>query len=430
MTVALACTCFGHASVAGQLALGAGGGVEYTSNPTHIPEDSHHDVIRSVFAGLAYRERTPELTARIDGLAEYRDYRYDSYGEEVVGDLDAFVTWGIVPQTFLWRFVDRYHQATIDPLVVDTPANRTNTNIAATGPDLLLRLGARNTLLIGGRVADVAVQDSVGGADLDNNRYSGHTGWRYDLSSATSVSLNYSGIKVDYDDSVANENFVRHDYFMRLHGRPGPTRYDFDWGTTRIYRDVREPLSGRLARLMLGRQIASNTDIRLRLASEFSDTGGELSPLVDPESWEGAITLLPAVLTTDIFYSKRADLIFNRTGQLGLNVGLGWRELDYEIEPDDNQSIQALLGMSYRLSPRTTSGLSFQYRHTKWLEQNRTEDRYAVVLRLGWQLNRYWTTNFWVGHDAQDSTDLVSNYADSRVGMNVVYRTHPLFSAR
>ncbi|MEJ2106540.1 MAG: hypothetical protein P8X48_04295, partial [Acidiferrobacteraceae bacterium] len=141
-----------HARAA-QTAFLAGYSLEYSDNITRSLSPTS-DITQTLRLGGAYADTTS--TARIDVRGEgfYRDYVYDTFGNNLTGTLDANGLWIISPDRFTWAARDRLAMSTVDPLSPATPANQQRVNVFETGPDFRVRFSPVSSLILGSRVID------------------------------------------------------------------------------------------------------------------------------------------------------------------------------------------------------------------------------------------------------------------------------------
>ena len=180
---------------------------------------------------------------------------------------------------------DNFGQVAADPRSTVTAGNRRNVNFLTTGPDLTFPLGGTvNTLVLSGRYSrvnydgsnDSDISQNVNGGNGQNNvKYMGSLGLVHRLSEESSISLNGSSTRTQYD---ADPAFVLNaqDYDVRT------VSLGFDakgirttLGTSVGYTELRfdnEHHSGLLARFSLSRKIGTRSTLMAEVGTQYADT--------------------------------------------------------------------------------------------------------------------------------------------------------------
>ena len=177
----------------GELNFGGGYLAERDSNITHDPYRPTPEQTHIGFLGLAYQENSVSLTARVIAQAEARNFVNNTYSDDTFGYLDANVIWTMLPKRFSWTVNDIYRQTLLDLRLPDTPNNYSETNSFETGPDFTLPLSPANSIGLVARYGKYTVNGPG-----DNDRVSGTLSFSHELSTSSTVSLNYQGTEMHF----------------------------------------------------------------------------------------------------------------------------------------------------------------------------------------------------------------------------------------
>lgn len=424
---------------AGDFAYGLGYTASHSDNITRVPANERSEVTNSYLGGFAYMERTADLIAQVLAQGEFRDYRDDVFGDETVFNVRSSALWIISPQRFTWTVEDSFEEEQIDAAAADTPANRTNINSFSTGPDFYVRFSPVNTLALGARAGNV----STGSANADNNRFSGSARWLYQATGISTYSLNFQAMDVNYDDSVVNSDFTRHDIFLRADYRPSRSRYLFDLGTTQVNPERGRDLDGTLSRLSWIRQLTQESTFGLSASGEFSDTGTDVlaaasgatsvstSPAGIPTVAEDATIasdLASDAVTSDVYYAKRGEVFYNRRGSsFGVDFTAYGRELDFETTAQDRKETGGRFELAFFYSGATTVTLFTEQLKTDFQSFVREDTERDSGLRFNYRLSRTISLGLEGRRTDRSSTDPAEEYEENRVFLSVLYASSPLF---
>ena len=383
--------------------------------------------INSALAGVAYRENAPALDAHLLAQAEYRDYMDDTYNDGMFYFADASLLWRIAPQRLNWVLVDRYGQLTRDISLPDTPDNRINTNVLTTGPDILIRLGQVNTLVFGLRYGNASYSEG----SLDSNSYGASARWQYAANTEMTYSLNYEAVQLEYEDQILNDNFTRQDIFIRTDMHAARTRFQLDLGATQVNRDVAGETSGYLARLNWSQQLTSGSSAGMLVASEYLDAGTVfLSTATSPTVTPDVSSLTPATneVSNDFYYTKRAEIYYARIdGSFGLNARAYYRDIDYEVAPQDRLEAGGRLDVTYSLFSLLAATVYGSHLDIQYQGFTRDDRESETGIRLQYRVNRTVSATLDGRKTWRYSTDALQEYTDHRVLFSLLYSSSPLF---
>ena len=418
---------FAQSASAGEFAYGLGYVGEYSDNIQRVQANPQEEFINSVVAGVVYRENGPALDAHLQAQAEYRNYQNDIYTDGQLYNADASLLWRISPQQLNWVLVDRYDQITRDVTLPNTPGNQVNANVLNTGPDIYIRLGQVNTLVLEFRYGNAAYSD----ASLNNYRYGASVRWMYAASTETSYSLNYQAEQTNYRDDIKNDNSLRQDLFLRADRRQARARFLLDLGVTKIDRDRAGETTGPVARLTWAQQLTSESSAGILIASEYLDAGTALlSTVTSPTPVPAAPPPATSTggLTSDLYYQKRAEVFYKQGGgNIGLNTGAYYRDIDYEIALQDRIEAGWWLDVTYSPSSLLAATVYGSHMDTQYLSNDRNDRENEAGIRFLYRVNRNISATVDVWKTSHDSTDASQAYTDNRVLFSLLYSNSPLF---
>lgn len=391
--------------------------------------NEREDWVSSLLAGFAYQENTPDLTARVLAQADYRDYRKDVFSDETVYYLDSTLVWAVAPQQFTWTVDDTSRQIARDVTQQDVPTNRVDANVFSTGPDVFVRFGSVNTLVLGARYQDVYFEDS----NADSNRYSVLSRWLYQASPVTVLSLNVDSLRVAFDDDIANINFTRQDLFLRFNTRPSQSEFTLDLGATNIDRENASDVDGFLRRLTWVRQLTPVTTFGASFSGEFNDVGSSL--LARGTGTTGTISpsldtgLVQAVVSGDVFYAKGGEVFYSDVGTLfGLDFRVLKRDFDYETSPLDREEKAARAAITYYHSATLSTTAFATLTETSYQDFAREDDTHNAGLRFAYRLSRSLTLGLEGRRVSRSSTDTATEFTEKRGLLTLLYSSGPLYT--
>jgi hypothetical protein len=423
------------AAHAGEIGFGFGYVGAYSDNIRRAEGGSEEELTHALLGGLAYRENSADLAARLLGQVEYRDYSRNTYDDETVLLLDAAAVWTINPQRLIWTLEDRFDQLPQDATLADTPDNREAVNVFNTGPDLLLPLTPVDTLVVGARVGHSYFRES----DVDHNRYAGIVRLRHLAGPSTSYSLNLETIRVQYTDlpeppavsPVAD--YLREDLFMRMDRRTLLSRLVLDAGLTRIVPDTGDDYDGPLARLNWAQRVSSESSVGIAGGLEYQDVSGALlAGLADP-TVQDPITAPPQIPQTvtsgDIFYHKRAEVYYTRTGLfVGFRINVFYRDRDYEHVAQDQIARGGRTDWSYNFTETLTGNLYGEATRTDYQDFVRIDRDVNYGAWFGYRLNPNVSLRLEGRRYERRSAAALADYEETRAYLSLLYSSSPIFT--
>jgi hypothetical protein len=334
LVLLIAVLCWADRAIAAQLNFGAGYRAEYSDNLNRASSDRGDltDLTHILNGQFSFLENTNTIVARLNGSLESRRYQDDTFDPQTYYRLDAYGELFIWDRTFSWVAADGYRTLQVDPLLPDTPVNRTDSNVWATGPNFYLRLSPVDTAVFEGRYGRTWVENQ----SVDNSRVSYATRWVHRHSSLNTSSLNFEKLGIDYRNinetleipyEVVNTDITRYNTYYQFAHRNLRTQISLDLGRTRIERARLDPVNDWLTRLSMSALLGTISSLTFQYRREFTDIGAELLPASPALPLPGMNTVQPTlgmdVLSGEPYYLSQASLHFSRLNSLfpfGLSV--------------------------------------------------------------------------------------------------------------
>jgi hypothetical protein len=366
----------------------------YTDNLLRLPDG---DSATPVALGLTgtWVESTRRLSADVEGRVYGVKYFSEDFDDEILGEFDGTLTWWLVPEQFAWVLQNVYDQVAEDPFSPISPENRQNINFLTTGPDWFIPIGERARAYLGGRYESAQYQT----VDFDDERVVGIASIDRYLSRWSLLGLHFSAESVDFD-SVFQPDFDRQEAYIRYeYSRAGPSEsrdisedpfseeqqaeLRISVGYTTLSSDAGD-YSAPLLRLRLSQSLSPRFNLRLELASQFSDAGtafGTGRP-IEPGSGNG-----PDIIPQAGPYeerSARASIDYRRPRTV-VSFSVGVADQQYETEDLDRGFSDVRLTAERRMTQRLTGlagvTVSKNEYQTSGLDREDTDTEYQLELR-------------------------------------------------
>jgi hypothetical protein len=351
-------------------------GATYSDNIGRVSSDEQDGSIGVVGTQLAYVQESRRFKTDVDLNAAYEHYFDDTFDDGVVGGVDASLDLSIVPDRFMWVFLENFGQIQSNRFASTTPENRENINYFTTGPDFIFHFGDSMSLTLSGRHSEIDYEKQ----NLDGQQDGGGLSLARQLSGKSNLSFNVEAERLSFDDEAANASYDRQRAFLRYDATVARTSLKVDAGYTGL-KIGGEKSSGLLARLSLSRQISPGATLSLSAGSEFSDS---------------------------------ADLF--RSGQDRNGVSLQTTGLDASSDPFTSRF--GSIGFEFNRH-RTTFGVSAQYSKEEYETQtalDRTVTSWGV--NLGRQISAALNVRLFAALDQRRSDQVVFDDDELRAGAN------------
>lgn len=346
LVIAAAGLCAGIVN-AQEVDLGLTVGAYHTDNirRTSVAEESQ--TVGELGLRLGWTRDSGRLNANVDANLAYREYFDDAYDSDLQGGFNGRVVYWFLPERLSWEFQDNYARALIDPRNVDTPGNQQNANYFTTGPDLRLPLGDRTNLLVGGRWSDAYFEDTEAG----NQRLTGTLGIERRMSERSTLSLNATAERVEFDDEAVSSDYDRQSGYLEYAMQGARTNLSLRAGGT-VLHDYGDTTNGPLLNLTIERQVSARSTLTLNAGTELTDSADAMRR----EQQIGGIELDGSnpIVSTDQFQSDFVSLAWALEGaRTTLDLAVDLRSEDYERDATFNRdAIGATASLVRRLSAR------------------------------------------------------------------------------
>ncbi len=202
---------------------------------------------------------------------EYRDYTNDTFDNEVVGSLDADVELQFAPEVFSWIIRDQFGNLVTNPFQANTPINRQYVNRFSTGPDLRLRFGSSTAIELGGRYHSNRFEIS----DIDSEERYARISLVRAMSPHRSISLNVTGSRIEFDNTVLNSNYDRRAAYLGFQSDAARGSLTLNLGINELDDDG-EVVDGNLINVSWDREISPSTTFTLAFREGLTDAAGRL----------------------------------------------------------------------------------------------------------------------------------------------------------
>jgi hypothetical protein len=264
--VAVACVAHATAARANEFNYGADAGIGYTDNIAQTTNKISEEIaeVGVQFSGI---EQTSRLQADVVGDLEHLDFLRDTYSPEVIGNLNGFASFALIPEYLKWSLQDYFGQGVTDPLAPATPENREAINTATTGPTVTLPLSSHELLSLTGGYSLVTYQTSP----LNSNQFSGGVTFTELLSQLSRVSFSVDDKRIDFQDAI-NPDYDQRDAYIRYQATGARTRLIVDAGYDQLRGAQSLNAGGFLGRVTVVRTLAAQSLLTITAGREFSNS--------------------------------------------------------------------------------------------------------------------------------------------------------------
>ena len=399
--------------------------------------DPRAEWTETLFGGIAYAERTVDLTARLLAQVEKRDFVRNTYQNDTAYFLNGAAVWTIVPQQLSWAVEDLASESLLNLAAADTPTNRVQTNSLSTGPEFTFRVDPTNMPVIGARYGRYDIQGPG-----DNQRYTWYVRWLHRLSEPEKLSLNYEATHVNFGPPALFPNFRRQDQFLRYEALSPLSSLTLDGGTTHIQPYGGDETNGRLVRVSALHALTSESAVRLNLSDQISDAATDLrlgvasatssmTPATPIESAASAPLTGSNVATENVYRSHRGELVYvKQSGHIGYNV-LGYaRRIDYfnTLDQDYHEAGGSLVLTWIQADVvRIYASANYLKRTFPSLDERDTER--TGVLGTTYRFTRSLSASVEGRFMGRESNISSQSFLDRRVMLLLGYSTGPQYSA-
>jgi hypothetical protein len=412
-------TLLGSRSYAATFDYGAELGLGHSDNIRRVPDHEEDETIGSAAVDFSYQEKSSKLFADVAGDATFLDYFNNTFSSEVVGELAGTVDISFVPERFVWIFQDNFGQVRTDPFAPVTPDNRENVNYFTTGPDFTLHFGADSGFRLSGRFSNINYETTP----ADSNRYYGSATYFHELSSASSVSVNASRERIDFNAAGAPD-YDRDELYGRYDIKGARTTLGVDLGYSRVNLPGSDDSSW-LGRVSASRKVSPSSTVTLQLGHEFSDSGQAFRQ--EQGGAGGGLGAQTGLQTANPFTSEYVTLGWDFARQrTAFGVHATYRDESYvatRVLDDTRTLLDAFV--SRDLSPELRVLLGATYGKNDFKHVNADYDETELRANLSWRLGR----KLWLGLELQRfkrSSDIATGeYDENRAWLHLRYGDTP-----
>ena len=407
-------------SHAADLAYEISGGAGHTDNINRVEVGEQEEDIGLVGLRLSLNQQSARTQADVRGNVSYYDYLDDTYDSEVLGNLAANATFAIVPERFVWSASDYFGQVLRDPFQPSTPENRENVNQLATGPDVIVALGAQTSIRLSGRYILSTYEDSP----FDSDTISAGLGLSRSLSEASAVSLNYEAQQTEFDEQGLDADYDQSEAFVRYQTAGARTTFSADVGYTELERDASlDSEGGLLLRLETARRISPASVVSLNAGREFANSGSAFASAqgfgsVDVGNVSGQQTTEPF---TNDYVAASWDYSRNRTG---LGLGVSYNEQKYDVSNELDQTLLSVTALASRqMSQRTSLSVALIYSDGSFERPGGDYDDIGSTLSFAWRLSQRLSLSAKYDHWRRSSEQPNGDYEENRIWLTLAYGT-------
>lgn len=420
ISAAVAALLLAGGAAAQELEYGLSAGVGTSDNIARVPAGGDSETILSAGVDLRLQREGRLLNADVDldlDYLDYLDYQDSTFSSEVTGMAEANLRLAFVPNRFEWVVQDSFGQMEIDPFATPNPANRENVNYFSTGPNLLFRLGAAGSVTLFGRYSLVDYEDTR----FDNDRLLGGLTFTRELSARSSLALNASAERVEYDDLNLGSSYDRQTASLRYEITGARTRIAAEAGYTELH-DRLTTSSSPLFELEVARDLTRRSTLTLRTGIRAMD---DASSLRAGHALGGGVPTRPGQISTADPYETR-------------HASLGWTfsaprtgfALSAAFEKDEQEQLGALdrkrrlinARAHRQLTSRLRGEVLADYRKNDYDAAGFEDEETRVGLRLAWNAGRQLNLELDLDHFMHDSSNPLREFDETRIFLRLAWR--------
>lgn len=359
-----------------------GAGATYSDNRFREPVNPEGETSLDALLLIDGEHMGPRLDAALAVNATYGLRLRESKGD-VLGGLDTDITYRLLPEYLHFSLHDSFGQIKRALDRPDTPDNRINFNVLSAGPNVIIPFGKRTGLDIYGRWARSYYEE----APANNERKTLGASLNYKLTTFSTISLNASNSRVEYDELDDSFDYDIQEASLRYVRRTQRTTMDVLGGQTRVkYPDSETPAST-LVRASIGHDFSERSSIFLNAGTGYTDAGGRF--VLDQSISGVSQNALDAPLSTDAFKSDYADLSLRLTGvRVGITSGVRWDRARHNEEIAlDSEQRGVYATVSRRTSARVDLRLEGAYGEREFVQTGSTFIDKSIGVGAVWRFS-------------------------------------------
>lgn len=417
LTAAIAAVLMTGTATAAEFEYGLSAGVGTSDNITRVPSGGDSETILSAGLDLSLEREGSLLNADVRLDLDYLDYQDSTWDSEVTGMAEADLRFAFLPNRFEWVVQDSFGQMEINPFATPTPDNRENVNYFTTGPNVLFRLGAAGSVTLFGRYSLVDYEDT----GRDNDRRMGGLTFARELSARSSLALNASAERIEYDDPAFGSSYDRQTASLRYEISGARTRIAAEAGHTELH-DRLETSSSPLLTLEVERDLTRRSMLTLRAGIRSMD---DASSLRAGHALGGGVPPRPGQISTaDPYETHYASLGWTFTApRTGFAVSTTWEEDEQELlSALDRERFMIAARAHRQLTPRLRAQAVADFRRNDYGTVGFDDDETHLGLQLAWSAGRQLSVEFELEHFMHDSSNPLNEFDETRAFVRLAWR--------
>ncbi len=372
-----------------------------------------------LIGGVAFRILSGTDSLELNVRGSLHRYMYDKgvFDDETLTILNGFANWYIVPQKLNWSLNANHGQQTIDPFQATTPLNSEDITVLATGPQLTLPIGRRNSITASATLTKVDYELSPYG----NRRLGGVFGLSRAVSPTSSLSLNLRSNRLEYDVNEIYAPIDQQAAYISYDLKSARNTLSADIGWNQFERAGFEG-DGFLGELDLSRQVSPQTTLALNLGSRYSTNGDifRLGQELDDE-FQGTHDLQPS---DDVFRYNNIGVSYSTNrDRTRFRFHTSWSEEDYETQNVLDRTLTSANIMVGRDLTRTWSiDLSGNYSERQYENQARTDHDSIFELGTGFKMTSRTSVRLSARHVDRSSNNAENEFEENIYSLMFTFR--------
>jgi len=306
---------------------GADVGIGESDNVTLAQTDKVSQTMAIADLDFDLKDKSRRFDVDAKGNFTDLDYLQNAYSNQFIGRFDGRADVALIPERVIWVLTDSFGQAQIDPFVAVVPTNLENINYVATGPDASFRLGPTVFLDLSARYAKA----TYGTDPFDSNTVLGSAALGRALSAQSSISINGSFERMQFDNTEVNTNFDRSSAYAHYEIQGARTDVSANLGVTKVSQGP-ESFTGPNAKLQLMRKLSSVSTLTFTVGRDITDASTAFTNLQSGAI--GGIVTSPAVVSQNNYTVTYGSIgwayVRNRTT---IGVSGTWEKDSYDGQP-------------------------------------------------------------------------------------------------
>ena len=411
---------------------GADVGIGESDNVTLVQTDKISQTMAIADLDFDLKDQSRRFDVDAKGNFTDLDYLQNAYSNQFIGRFDGKADVALIPERVIWVLTDSFGQAQIDPFVAVVPTNLENINYVATGPDASFRLGPTVFLDLSARYAKA----TYGTDPFDSNTVLGSAALGRALSAQSSISINGSFERMQFDNTEVNTNFDRSSAYAHYEVQGARTELSANLGATKVSQGL-ESFTGPNAKLQLKRKLSSVSTLTFTVGRDITDASTAFSNLQSGAI--GGIVTSPAVVSqnnyTVTYGSIGWEYARNRTT---IGVSGTWEKDSYDGQPLlDVTRGSAEFRVERKLSSVLTAQVIGRLYRNEYANTDYSETDGLVGTALMFRAGRGLEIKLRYDHSWRDASGVGvvlgpgavpggnTNYGENRVFLTVGYRPRP-----